>query len=76
MSFGGKASVTVPPGQAVWSDPVALPFVREAADPALLGRRLAVSLHVAGESGPMTWHAKALTTSYVTLTGRRREGGF
>ena len=34
--------------------------------PALLaGRKLAVSLHVAGESGPMTWHAKALQTSYV-----------
>lgn len=74
VSFGGKASVTVPPGQAVWSDPVALPFVREAADPALLGRRLAVSLHVAGESGPMTWHAKALTTSYVTPPGAGAKG--
>ena len=74
VSFGGKASVTVPPGQAVWSDPVALPFVRETADPALLGRRLAVSLHVAGESGPMTWHAKALTTSYVTPPGAGAKG--
>ena len=27
---------------------------------ALAGRKLAVSFHVAGESGPMTWHAKAL----------------
>jgi lysophospholipase L1-like esterase len=33
------------------------------------GRKLAVSLHVAGESGPMTWHAKALQTSYATPPG-------
>jgi hypothetical protein len=32
----------------------------------LAGRKLAVSFHVAGESGPMTWHAKALQTSYAT----------
>jgi len=35
----------------------------------LTGRRLAVSFHVAGDSGPMTWHAKALTTSYVSPPG-------
>jgi hypothetical protein len=28
----------------------------------LAGRKLAVSFHVVGESGPMTWHAKALQT--------------
>ena len=27
VNFGGKTSVTVPPGDSVWSDPVALPFV-------------------------------------------------
>ena len=32
----------------------------------LANRRLAVSFHVAGDSGPMTWHAKALTTSYLS----------
>src|SRR5215467_14006221 len=26
VSFGGQASVTVPPGGAAWSDPVGLPF--------------------------------------------------
>jgi lysophospholipase L1-like esterase len=35
----------------------------------LAGRRLAITFHVAGESGPMTWHAKALTTSYVSAPG-------
>jgi lysophospholipase L1-like esterase len=40
----------------------------------LAGRKLAVSFHVAGESGPMTWHAKALTTSYITLPSAGAEG--
>jgi lysophospholipase L1-like esterase len=66
VSFGGKPGVTITPGASAWSDPVDLGFVRdpEAAD--LAGRKLAVSFHVADESGPMTWHAKALTTSFVT----------
>src|SRR5260221_10298180 len=67
VTFAGQRSITVAPGQHVWSDPVSLPFVQPGA--ALAGRRLAVSFHVAGESGPMTWHAKALTTSYVTAPG-------
>ena len=69
VAFGGQASITVQPGQSVWSDPVSLPFVHDSADPTLTGRKLAISLHVAGQSGPMTWHAKALTTSYVTAPG-------
>ena len=68
VSFAGKSGVTVSPGESIWSDAVALPFVRPGA-PDLSGRKLAVSFHVAGESGPMTWHAKALTTSYVTAPG-------
>jgi lysophospholipase L1-like esterase len=36
----------------------------------LANRKLAVSFHVVGESGPMTWHAKALTTSYLSGPGR------
>ena len=66
-TFAGKSAVTVAPGESAWSDAVALPFVSDGA--ALAGRRLAVTFHVAGESGPMTWHAKALTTSYVTAPG-------
>lgn len=72
VSFGGKPSVTVAPGKDVWSDPVALPFVKDAK--ALAGRKLAVSFHVAGETGPMTWHAKALQTSYVTAPGAGAKG--
>jgi lysophospholipase L1-like esterase len=73
VSFGGKPAITIAPGQFAWSDPVALPFVKGNGND-LAGRRLAVSFHVAGESGPMTWHAKALTTSYVTAPGAGAKG--
>src|SRR5882757_7961524 len=72
VTFGGKASVTVPPGNSIWSDAIALPFAKQPDD--LAGRRLAVSFHIAGESGPMTWHAKALTTSYVSAPGAGPKG--
>ncbi len=65
VTFGAKASVTIPPGGMVWSDPVNL-GIRDPEAPELMGRKLAVSFHVADTSGPMTWHAKALQTSYVT----------
>src|SRR3954454_22913283 len=72
VTFGGKPSVTVEPGKDVWSDGVALPFVKDLK--LLGGRKLAVSFHVAGETGPMTWHAKALQTSYVTAPGAGPKG--
>ncbi len=74
VTFGGQARVTVPAGQSVWSDAVALPFVRDASDSAWAGRKLAVSLHVVGDSGPMTWHAKALQSSYATWPGVGAKG--
>src|SRR5258708_16640796 len=40
VTFSGKSSITVPPGDSAWSDPVALAFVKQPAD--LAGRRLAV----------------------------------
>ena len=70
VTFGGKDSITVAPGASVWSDAVQLTFVRDPAAAELAGRKLAVSFHVAGESGPMTWHAKALQTSYVSRAGQ------
>ena len=48
------------------SDPVLLTWVTNPANPMLANRDLAISFHVAGDSGPMTWHAKALTTSYLS----------
>jgi lysophospholipase L1-like esterase len=72
VTFGGKSSISIAPGSSAWSDPIALHFVKQAGD--LAGRGLAVSFHVAGDSGPMTWHAKALTTSYVTAPDAGTKG--
>jgi len=74
VTFAGRKTVTIAPGKDAVSDAVSLPFVKNPADPMLTGRRLAVSFHVVGESGPMTWHAKALTTSYVTAPGAGSRG--
>ena len=67
VTFGGKAWVEIPPGKDAWSDAAPLPFVPVDDAASFLARKLAVSFHVMGESGPMTWHAKALTTSYLTM---------
>jgi lysophospholipase L1-like esterase len=63
VRFRGQARVTVAPGASVYSDGVELKL-----PPAALveGRKLAVSFHVTGPTGPMTWHAKALQTSYLS----------
>jgi lysophospholipase L1-like esterase len=73
VTFGGQKSVTVPAGESALSDPVTLSFAKPS-DPMLRGRKLSVSFHVAGESGPMTWHAKALQTSYVSPPGSGAKG--
>jgi lysophospholipase L1-like esterase len=74
LAFAGKAIVTLAPGEMAWSDAVDLPFARNPDASELVGRKLAVSFHIVGESGPMTWHAKALTTSYVTPPGAGSAG--
>ena len=65
--FAGKRSITIPAGSAAWSDGIDMrwPIAPATAE----GRKLAVSFHIAGASGPMTWHAKALQTSYVSRPG-------
>jgi len=66
VTFMGKSEMAVPAGGTAISDAVDLAFVKDPADRMLDGRKLAVSFHVVGASGPMTWHAKALQTSYLT----------
>lgn len=73
--FSGRTSVTIAPGSDVWSDPVALPFAGPGKAAGLAGRKLAVSFHVAGISGPMTWHAKAMQTSYAGPPRAGSHGG-
>ena len=74
VRFRGNGSITIPAGQSVVSDPVPLAFVKSSGEPLLRGRKLSVSFHVVGESGPMTWHAKALTTSYINAPGDGSKG--
>ena len=77
VTFSGKPAVTLPPGQSIFSDALALPFLARlssAAAATFEGRKLAVSFHAAGTTGPMTWHAKALQTSYVTGPGTGSHG--
>ena len=74
VQFGGKNSVTVATGASAWSDPVPLRFVNPGSAAALTGGKLAVSFHVVGESGPMTWHAKALSSSYVSAPNAGAKG--
>lgn len=72
VTFGGRNGVTIAPGESAWTDAVELPFVKAGNE--LRGRKLAVSFHVVGSSGPMTWHAKALQSSYATLPGAGSKG--
>jgi lysophospholipase L1-like esterase len=61
--FGGRPGITIPPGGSGYSDGVDMKLPPGALTE---GRKLAVSFHVADSSGPMTWHAKALQTSYLS----------
>jgi len=63
LTFSGKRSVSVPAGQEAVSDPVPLSLPTRPKD------NLAVSVHVSGTSGPMTWHAASFMTSYITDPG-------
>ena len=69
VTFGGIASITIPPGQEIWSDATALPFIRGADDPTVQGRNLAVSYSIKGASGVMTYHAASNQTSYISAPG-------
>lgn len=75
VMFGGKRSVTIESGAVAYSDAVNLSFVGNSTDALLAGRKLAVSFHVVGSSGPMTWHAKAIQTSYLTAPRAGSHGG-
>jgi len=69
VTFSRKKSLTIPAGQEIFSDGVRLPWVKDADDPGVQGRNLAVSYSVEGDSGPMTFHSGANVTSYITAPG-------
>ena len=66
VTFRGSNQVTVPAGGEVWSDSVHLSWVRDADDPAVQGRNLAISYSIQGDSGHMTYHSGANQTSFIT----------
>jgi lysophospholipase L1-like esterase len=69
VTFGGRRSVTIAPGQEAWSDATNLSWVRNADGPSVQGRNLAVSYFTSGNTGPMTYHGAANETSFITAPG-------
>nr|WP_234016795.1 SGNH/GDSL hydrolase family protein [Streptomyces sp. LaPpAH-108] len=67
LAFHGRASVTIPRGAVVWSDPL------RGRVPA--GALLAVSLHTPDATGPATGHALALRTSYTARGDHTADDG-
>ncbi len=65
LTFGGSPSVNIPPGASVLSDPAAL------AVPPLSD--LAIDVYLPGDTSavPLTTHAGALQTNYVSATGNQ-----
>jgi lysophospholipase L1-like esterase len=61
VTFGGAASITIPPGAEVLSDPVRL-TVPEDGD-------LLVTVFTPGSSGPVTMHPRAYQTSFLAPGG-------
>jgi lysophospholipase L1-like esterase len=74
VSFAGSRSAIVGPGKSIVADPTALPFWKDN-DYLLAGRKLSITFHVVGESGPLTWHATAVSTSYLTPPDSGALGG-
>jgi lysophospholipase L1-like esterase len=61
LTFGGSASVTIPAGGAVYSDPAAFPVGA--------WQDVAVSLYTPGVAPQISRHGNARTTSFFTLAG-------
>ncbi|WP_406052524.1 SGNH/GDSL hydrolase family protein [Kribbella sp. NBC_00889] len=61
LTFGGKTSVTIPPGAMAISDPLAGPVPARTS--------LTVSLHVVGTTGVITAHNRAMQHSYKSTSG-------
>lgn len=61
LTFSGAKSFRIPAGERVLSDPVQLTVSD--------GEDLAVSLYVADDTGPPTWHMLAWQTAYISPPG-------
>lgn len=65
LSFAGRASVAIPAGRGVASDPVVLRVHP--------GTHLAVSLYLRDPSGPVTQHTQARQVNWVAAGARTRD---
>jgi len=65
----------IPAGQSQWTPEIELSWVHRADDELLRGQCLALSARVDGTSGPLTWHAKSMVTSYLSAPGDRKAAG-
>ncbi|HET7616530.1 MAG TPA: SGNH/GDSL hydrolase family protein, partial [Bacillales bacterium] len=61
VTFDAHNKVTIPPGKAVFSDPVSMHVSGKG--------ELAVSIYVDGDSGPATWHPHSLQNAYISGAG-------
>lgn len=61
----------IPAGLSQWTPAVELPWVDGREAVRLRGQSLALSAWVEGVSGPVTWHAKSMGTSYLSAPGDR-----
>ncbi|MES2684461.1 MAG: GDSL-type esterase/lipase family protein [Pseudomonadota bacterium] len=61
LSFGGKPAVSVPKGEKRCSDGADFSFA--------FNDDIAVSFHVPGPSGPITWHSEAYSAQFVSAPG-------
>jgi lysophospholipase L1-like esterase len=58
VTFEGKSTVTIPPGERKYSDSISLKMTDD--------KPIAVSLYMKGKSGPVTWHPVSLQTTYIS----------
>jgi len=58
-------------GETLWTQPVDLPWLTDQALAWMDGRALVFSAFVQGASGPITWHAKSMATSYLSDPGEQ-----
>jgi lysophospholipase L1-like esterase len=66
VTFGGRRSVTIPAGEERYSDAVQLPTAA--------GGDALVSTFTPDPSGPVTYHAAGMTTSYYSTDGTDHAG--
>lgn len=59
LTFDGESSVTIPVGETITTDPADFSYE--------FGDTLAVSFHIPGPSGAMSWHAESFALQYASV---------